>query len=1653
MKQKKQINILLVDDCPSNLILLAEILNTLDEITITAHSGQEALEHLHQKEFAVIILDVSMPNMNGFQLAESIRTLSKNQHTPIIFLTEAEFSETIGFKGYELGAVDYLHKPINPQILLSKVLVFVNLFIQKQYLKQQEEILGIFAVPTELELKHQRIEKGLRESEVLYRDIFNSISDCIFVTDKEEVFTFISPNTENIFGYSPQEIEQMQTIDQLLGNNLFEKEKLVASGEITNIEKVILDKFGEQRVLLINVKHLCINKGTILYSCREISNYKQAEAAMAKREQYLIALVEAQQRLLKLGSQTNIYSDILEPLGQALEASGAFIIEIHQDQQGNIVSTKTSEWSAFGIESTLNHPNLQFVSLKKVFPEIFHNLIPDTIITKTFSECTSIQQSYLASLNVKSFLALPLFIEEKSYGFVGFSDCKQERKWKPLEIEMLRSGAVSLALAIGQRKMEEALKNSEERQRNIVTTMTDGLIVMNQLGKIYFVNPAVEAFFGLKADELIGSQCNFSLKDDSKELVIEQSNGKVIIIEIKIETTFWNEETVYLISFHNITERKKIEKQLYESLKELSSFKYALDKAAIIAITNPRGVITNVNNKFCEIFEYNREELIGQTHRIVNSNYHSTKFFKELWSTISQGRIWRGEIKNKTKSGQYYWMDTTIVPFLNEKGKPWQYLAIRYDITERKQAEEALRDREEQFRQLAENIRDVFLIHDAHSYQLLYMSPSFEKIWGITREEVYQDAFAWMNMIHPEDWEQVITKVKQEQQGVPSNMEYRIIKPEEEIRWIRSRSFPVFNDSQQIYRIVGITEDITERKQAEQSIKESEQRYRNLITNLHAGVVVHSPNTEILLCNSKAMELLELTREQMLEKTAIDPYWQFLKEDGTVMSPQEYPVNRVIATQQPFNNYVMGIYRPRSQTLMWALVDAFPEFDDHGQLRQVVVTFLDITQRKQAEEALKNSERRYATLAKAAPVGIFQTDAQGNYLYVNERWQAIAGLTQEQVLGQGWTKAIYPDDRQRVDQQWKQAIQYQLPFKAEYRFQHSDGIISWVYGQAVCEIDNQDTVIGYVGTITDISEQQAALRERKKAEFELQKLNEELELRIEERTYRLHEANQQLRQEVFEREQAELALKDSEERFRAIFEQAAVGIVQISLKGNFLKVNPKFCQMLGYKPEELQKTTAFDITHCDYVNEMPLYFEQLLSGKLTTLNLEKRYLRQTGESIWANLTISLVRKSSGEPDYFIKVIEDISTRKAAEEALRENQAFLRNVIDTVPSIIFVKDTQSRYTLANHALAKIHDTTVEKIEGKSDADFIANLAERNQYWSDEQQVMTSLQTLFIPEETLTLATGEVRYFQTIKTPLISADGKAYHILVVATDITERKQIEQQLEIALAQEKELHELKNQFIDLISHEFRTPLTAILGSAELLERHGEHFSLEKKQKHLRNVIVAGRRLNELVEDVLSISRAESGKMNFKPRALDVQTFCNDLIEEILFGIGKNHQIELIIKGLLPDPKLNLIYLDEKLLRHILTNLLSNAIKYSTIGSRIELSLECQGQQIIFQVSDQGIGIPVEDQSHLFESFYRANNVGNITGTGLGLKIVQTYVTLHGGKIDLMSQVGVGTAFTVALPRNKNLQNQSEINKNKGHYKQEDTTKEKISDDQNFSH
>lgn len=244
-------------------------------------------------------------------------------------------------------------------------------------------------------------------------------------------------------------------------------------------------------------------------------------------------------------------------------------------------------------------------------------------------------------------------------------------------------------------------------------------------------------------------------------------------------------------------------------------------------------------------------------------------------------------------------------------------------------------------------------------------------------------------------------------------------------------------------------------------------------------------------------------------------------------------------------------------------------------------------------------------------------------------------------------------------------------------------------------------------------------------------------------------------------------------------------------------------------------------------------------------------------------------------------------------------------------------------------------------------------------------------------------------------------------------------EKQRAAALIKEKEINQLKTEFLSMAAHDLRNPLTAILSSSEILRAYNEKLSPERKIEYFDNIKNSVSNMTELLDDLLLINKAESGKLPFDPAPINLATFCQNLIEDFQLIASEKYLLKFVRSGA-GEPTNSCpyeTYLDEKLLRHILTNLLSNAIKYSPEGGPIILELTCQPQQVTFRVIDRGIGMPPEYRDKLFGLFERATNVGDIQGTGLGLHIVKLAVDLHQGTIQIQSEENLGTTLTVTLP------------------------------------
>jgi len=274
-------------------------------------------------------------------------------------------------------------------------------------------------------------------------------------------------------------------------------------------------------------------------------------------------------------------------------------------------------------------------------------------------------------------------------------------------------------------------------------------------------------------------------------------------------------------------------------------------------------------------------------------------------------------------------------------------------------------------------------------------------------------------------------------------------------------------------------------------------------------------------------------------------------------------------------------------------------------------------------------------------------------------------------------------------------------------------------------------------------------------------------------------------------------------------------------------------------------------------------------------------------------------------------------------------------------------------------------------------------------------------------------GESRDLEMSTVPM---DWEGRHAtLMFVVDVTAREEAERIQKAAVRKQVELAHLQSRFITMASHEYRTPLTTIHGSVELLQHYEDRMSPEKRQEILQKISKAVRRMTHMLDKVLVIGRSDAGELHFAPRPLAITPFCHLLLGELHSAMADDCA-QRVWRVELPDAAQHCL-LDEVLIRHIVGNLLSNAVKYSRPGAEVALRVQATGDQLELVVSDEGIGIPPEHLPHLFDRFHRADNVGAIVGTGLGLAIVKEAVQCHGGTIAVQSELNRGTRFTVSLP------------------------------------
>lgn len=519
-------------------------------------------------------------------------------------------------------------------------------------------------------------------------------------------------------------------------------------------------------------------------------------------------------------------------------------------------------------------------------------------------------------------------------------------------------------------------------------------------------------------------------------------------------------------------------------------------------------------------------------------------------------------------------------------------------------------------------------------------------------------------------------------------------------------------------------------------------------------------------------------------------------------------------------------------------------------------------------------------------------------------------------------------------------------------------------------------------------------------------------------------------------------LEDSEERFRGTFEQAAVGISHVSLTGQLMRINERFAQIAGYPKEELEKLTFQTITHPQDLDADLDQYKLLLSDKIKTYQMDKRYLRKDGNIVWVNLTVSLVRNPDKSPKYAIAVVQDITDRKTAEEKLKvlgedqkillaertrnlgeeiqkrletqsileQRESLLRLITDALPAAVLYVDSNFTFRFVNQSYATWIGKSQKEILGRPIKEIIGSTI--------FNELLPAMTKVLLGElVSVDLNSNQKGSSHLDILPDVDVTGSVRGFIVLAVDTTAAVAAQKELEKAKIAADAANQLKSAFLANMTHEIRTPLAAILGFSELM--NASNIDGSEKKQYAETVRRNGALLSTIVNDVLDLSKVEANKMEFELFEVSPLEVVQDVVSLLSIQASeKGVDLKFHSEGSIPRQ----IYSDPVRLRQILLNIVGNAIKFTTKGSvtiTVKQLWENHPLKVGFLVEDTGCGVTEDQRQRLFRPFSQADATTQhkYGGTGLGLVLSKRLAQMLGGDVELVRSVsGEGSVFLVSV-------------------------------------
>jgi len=924
-----------------------------------------------------------------------------------------------------------------------------------------------------------------------------------------------------------------------------------------------------------------------------------------------------------------------------------------------------------------------------------------------------------------------------------------------------------------------------------------------------------------------------------------------------------------------------------------------------------------------------------------------------------------------------HWVDilSRAEAVFDDTGKAIRMVGTHIDISERKLAEVALSNSEEKYRLIVENANDGIEI--SQDDKIIYSNTRFAKMLGYSVDEISGVRF---DTIFTKE-----AKASLQERG-------RIVKSKE----LQSDTYETtfhrkdmsIIDVEVKYEITefkgkpatfAIVRDITKRKLAEEDLRNSEMRYRSLI-DATASIIWTTDATGGYV-----------SPQPSWEKFTGQP-WSEAKGYGWGKKIHPDDTERILAAWEKAVEE-LSIYETwghvwNEELKEWCdfEVTAVPILALDGSLHEWVGIMTDITKRKQAEEALRTSEKLTRSITETAADAIISIDSEGIILSWNKAAQQIFGYTSSEMINSNLNR-ILPE---------------------QHKNNHQNGLKRLKSG-------GKAKLLGKTVEIQGLR--------KDGTEFPI-----ELSLTSWASEKQKHYTG--IIRDITDRKQTENELALSEEKYRTFVEQASEGIYLFEVKnpisvnqpaddqikdlykGHIVEANDSQAKMYGYdRADEILGKTLAELHGSTDDPENLKFLRSWIEADYRIVDMESHEADEDGNELWfSNNVIGHV-----EDGYLVHIWgtqTDITERKLAEVALLENEEKYRTLVESLQEGIGKVDENESFTFVNQAAADIFGFSIEEMIGKNLKEFISARAfdQIQEQTAKRKAGDSSKYELEVIREI-----GANRIIEVYATPIESEQQEYQGAFAIFPDITDRKRSEVEIKEALQKATAANEVKDQFVANISHEVRTPLNSILGFSDLLKQRYSDIISEKDRSIFGYINAASDRLMHTVDSILNLSLMTAGTINIQKQELDLGSITTQVVEQLKLSAQDKH-LDL---NFTPPKKPQVIFADEYCIHQSILNLTDNAIKYTKEGT-VELKFGTRDDRVTLSVIDTGIGISDEYQKRLFDAYTQESEgfTKNNQGVGLGLTLTKQYLELNDVELEFESKKNIGTTFTLIFPK-----------------------------------